>query len=296
MKKNRPFISIDWQLVKAVKDGDMAGAKAALAAGASPDGTDSDGMTALHWAARNGDAVFIDFMAKAGADLHAVDDRARGALHHAAEAGKKDAAKSLLALGLSAQARDEMKDTPLHVALREGHAETAAAIWAHDPSLSLLRGQSDELPLHVAANRPGLTEMMEKLLGEKEPGGNIDENIDDGDMYRWTPLHRAVIGNNLPAVKMLVERGADISRTDVHGFTALMLAEDKEKDPENIAPYLLDAPRHRREAQERRAEAARREIERAKRELLRPFGEGVSKTVTVKKPLKVQMKPRRPPP
>jgi hypothetical protein len=59
------------------------------------------------------------------------------------------------------------------------------------------------------------------------------------DLYGWTPLHYATINSNVPAVSLLLERGAELRQTDLMGYTALhyprsFLAEAIFKSRDNL--------------------------------------------------------------
>ena len=68
------------QLHVAVKDGDMAAASAALAAGAPLDGEDDAGRTALHCAARRGQLAMLEWLLARGAALDYASHSACGTL------------------------------------------------------------------------------------------------------------------------------------------------------------------------------------------------------------------------
>src|SRR5687768_11063241 len=63
----------DLRLVQAARAAEQAQAIALLGAGADPHQRSADGTTALHWAARNNDAVLVDRLLRAKAVPHPVN-------------------------------------------------------------------------------------------------------------------------------------------------------------------------------------------------------------------------------
>src|SRR5205814_2292706 len=86
--------------------GDRADVVAMIKQGADVNAPQGDGVTALHWAARHGDADMVAALVGAGANARATT--AFGAftpLHLAAERGSASIVKALLASGAQVDAR-----------------------------------------------------------------------------------------------------------------------------------------------------------------------------------------------
>lgn len=278
MRKNRPFILKDWYLVKAADANNVQDAKAALKDGAHIDGTDIEGRSALHWAARNGDIGMMDFLIAEGADINLQNDRDRTPLHLAAEFGRAEAVRTLLSAGARVQIRDEMNDTALHMALANGHADAAIALLVHAPHLADMRGQSGLTALHLAAQNAALSFLMTDIAIA------ANSTLEEKDIFGLTPLHRAAFCDNLAAVKRLVEDGANANSTDIHGMTPFRLAEDRGFS--RITNYLKDAPLHRARALQNRHAQKQQNILQAKKEMLRLAGKDDAQSIAVRKPLK----------
>jgi len=81
---------------------------------------DSNGWTALHHAAYNGDLNSVNLLKKAGANINAFSNQFKTPLHFAALMEHVDVVASLLESGASLEALDEHKCTPLHLACKKG--------------------------------------------------------------------------------------------------------------------------------------------------------------------------------
>lgn len=90
--------------------------------------TEGHGRTALHIAARNDQAAFVDVLIGAGMAVDMRDDEGRTALHEAAERGFLPVVERLLSAGASPTATDADGTTPVEAARRRGHAEAAFII------------------------------------------------------------------------------------------------------------------------------------------------------------------------
>jgi len=133
-----------------------------------------DGMTAIHWAAENGNGAIADLVIVAGANLDAIT-RMGGysALHLASSNGAAEVVNALLAAG-----SDVMAET------------TTGAVT----------------PLHFAA-ASGDVDVINQLVkaGAKV---NAEESV-----WNQTPLMFAVASNRLNAVNTLIELGAELEAT-----------------------------------------------------------------------------------
>jgi glycerophosphodiester phosphodiesterase len=79
------------------------------------------------------------------------------------------------------------------------------------------RDQTGETALHVAA-RFGHHECAEVILRGSDMAKADLEIIENS--YAWTPLHVAAVDGHLSVVRLLVDAGADVYRTDSSGWTA----------------------------------------------------------------------------
>ena len=159
-------------LADAAMRGDIATVRSLLSEGADVDGTQGDGMTALHWAAERGDVAMTTLLLEAGADVQPVT---------------------------------RIGDyTPLHLAAKSGQAGTLTALLVagSDPDVRSTAGGSTAL--HFAAGA-GDTAAIAALLDH-----GADVNAGESTLGQ-TPLIFAASYNRLKAVKLLMERGANVS-------------------------------------------------------------------------------------
>jgi ankyrin repeat protein len=151
---------------------DTEAVRSLIKEGADVNAAQGDGMTALHWAAMNGDAALADVLIKARAK---VDLTTR--------------------LG---------NYTPLHLAAREAHTAVARRLIDAGSDVDAKTSTGSARPLHFAAGA-GDTELVTALL---DKGAEIDARE---DRWGQTPLIFAAAYNHIDALKVLLARGADVT-------------------------------------------------------------------------------------
>jgi len=141
--------------------------------GADVNAAQGDGMTALHWAARNGDAAMTQMLLFAGANVKA-STRLGGytPLLMAAEHGHAAVISALIAGGADAKAANTLGTTALMLAAASGNPTAVTTLVENGAEL----------------------EAREKTFGQ-------------------TPLMFATANNRVEAIKALVKAGADLSAT-----------------------------------------------------------------------------------
>jgi len=86
---------------------------------------DSNGWTALHHAAYNGDFESVQTLIEKGrANVNAYSNQQKTALHFAALNNHPDIIELLIASGAEMEWVDEQKCTPLHLACKKGCLES----------------------------------------------------------------------------------------------------------------------------------------------------------------------------
>ena len=182
-----------------------------LEAGADPNARNDDGLTALHFGARNSNPVVTSHLLEAGADPRARDNEGFTPLHFAARSsGSRRVVGSLLEGGADPLAEANDGRRPLHSALR----------YRTDPGVvtALLEGgTADALtPLQRASVSVDSAAVAALLAEGADPNAT--------DPYGWTSLHFAAPASGPDIVGVLLEAGADPNLSTPSGETALHLA------------------------------------------------------------------------
>ncbi len=185
---------VDSALADAAMRGDTAAISKLLSSGADVNAAQGDGMTALHWAALNGDAPLVGTLLSAKA---AVDPTTRLAhytpLHLAASRGHGDVVTRLLAAGAKPDAVTDTGVQPLHFAAQAGDVASVTALLAK----------------------------------------GVDVNAVDATHGR-TPLVFAATGNRLEVMSLLISRGADLKKpTAVIDYTERSRLDQAERAERN---------------------------------------------------------------
>ncbi len=202
-----------------------------------PGQRDGVGMTALHLAARDGDASRVRALLDQGADVNAaVRSREKRSpewgstpLHYAVRDGHVEIVRLLIEKGADVNAGNDRGVTPLHRAIHNDEIvklliDAGAKIDAGDD-----RG---ETPLHWAA-LDGAPKAMNALLSSEAPP------VATADHRGRTPLHVAAAVANTSALTALLAHDADANAADQFGVTPLHLATHAGFEP--VTTALLDA-------------------------------------------------------
>jgi len=138
----------------AAERGDLEEVRALLRQGADVNTAQSDGMTALHWAARNNDVEIVKTLLYAGATFRATT-RLGGytPLHLASRGGHTEAAELILAAGADPDVFTSTGVTALHFAADADAAGVIEALAAHGGDLDARDSFAERTPLMFAAVR-----------------------------------------------------------------------------------------------------------------------------------------------
>ncbi|HSJ29654.1 MAG TPA: ankyrin repeat domain-containing protein [Acidimicrobiia bacterium] len=199
----------DRSLSAAVADGDVAAVTRLLAAGFSPEGPRTLGLTPLMRAANRDDAAIGELLLRAGANPDATDFAGVTALHVAARADAVQVARLLLAAGADPHRRSAGGMNALD------HAADAGAVGVID----LLADAGVDLDAQSA--------VISKGHGHPRDVGS-------------TPLGLAVRAKQTRSVIRLLQRGAAVDSPSASGSTPLLQAIYHDA-PVEILLILLDA-------------------------------------------------------
>jgi cytohesin len=196
--------------------GDEAALRALLSAKpAAARERDERGYTALHYAAKNGEAACVRVALDAGSDKDARTHGLETPLHFAALNGHAECVALLLRTGAEIQAKLDSGESPLHCASSAGHAECVALLLRAGADTNA-RDKDEWTALHFCAWN-GHAECAELLL---RAGADREARRSDG----WTPLHVAARGGHGHCVEALVRAGADLGATSNDGWMPLHIA------------------------------------------------------------------------
>ena len=154
----------------AAQRGDLDAVRRLLRAGADVNAGQGDGMTALHWAARNGELAMGETLLYAGASV---------------DAGTRIGSY-----------------TPMHLAARGAHHEFVALLLQAGADPDAVTSNSGATPLHLAA-ASGNRGVIDELVSG---GAEVDKR--EG-AWGQTPLMFAAAYNRVDAIRALLDSGAD---------------------------------------------------------------------------------------
>ena len=233
----------------AAKAKDAAAVRALLKQGADVNAAQGDGMTALHWAATNGDAALTQMLLSAGANIRATT-RLGGItpLLMASQNGHAQVVATLLAAGADANSATATGATALMLAARSGNTDTvtrlietgadvnarekgfgqtalmvAAGLDRADVVKLLISRGADWKAASSIADLKALTTIMDDGSGRPQQQGPASGRDVPGVTrgYRYneligtqgglTALHFAVRQGGSAAARALVEHGADVN-------------------------------------------------------------------------------------
>nr|POE61855.1 isoform 2 of ankyrin-2 [Quercus suber] len=217
--------------------------------------------TALVAAARNNDAVIVEYLLDEGVPITAAS------VQTAAEAGVDSdveisaaarhlsVVQFLLDRGASPNAKCELDKTPFSLALEKG-LRTVVDLML-DYGADVEQGEA----IHHAIHRSPLdTQLLDMLIEKGAPFDSVLYSSGSQTQYQrnlssvglGTQLHHAIIEGKTEAARCLIKKGSSLDKTTIYGRTALQIAIDT-----NASPSIFSMLREAQEGERKGIRAAR---------------------------------------
>lgn len=222
----------DWRVLSADHETKMPKLSAASSVTPMPRG----GLSALHFAAREGDIATLQAMLDAGVEINHLDVDKTPALTTALMNKQYTLAKFMLDQGANPNLQDVTGRTPLYAAIDMRNEDYSATpgrpLLDLTPSIDVIRALLDK-----GAN-PGLP-LKTRLPGRSGMDGG-DTTLGEGT----TPLMRAARAGDAPVMRLLLAKGADPKATTKEGNTAFLFASGigyRDKNTSGTESQALEA-------------------------------------------------------
>jgi uncharacterized protein len=150
-------------IADAAARGDRDAVKALLKSAADVNAAQGDGMTALHWAAMNGDAELAEMLITAGANVKATTRLGTYTpLYLASQQGHGHVIQALIKAGADVKSGTPNGTTPLMVAAASGEVDAVKALIDNGADVNAKDGVRAQTPLMYAAasNRAAVIELL----------------------------------------------------------------------------------------------------------------------------------------
>ncbi len=220
------------KLVASAQANDLDGVKRAIEAGDKLDASSLGGMTALHWAAKNGSVEMTSALLDAGADANAGNKVGKTAVALAAENGQADVLRLLVEKGGNVESTDEIGGTPLlWAAALSKNPETVAYLIEKGANVNVI-DSNGMTPLIWAAG-----------IGRPEAVGLLIDKGADLEVVEMhqkeTALMRAARIGSVESLNRILAAKPDLAKANMLGQTAMIIAASSA--PVDKLQALVDA-------------------------------------------------------
>ncbi len=206
----------DTRLLDAVKAQNIAAARDRIAAHVDVNGAESDGFTALHWAAERNNLELVKLLIAAGADVKAASRYRITPLYMACNNGNAAIVERLLAAGADPNEVSLDGQTALMTAAASGNADVLRLLLARGANTNAVEPFRGQTALMWAASE-GNTAAAEQLI---EFGASVGTKSKSG----FTPFLFAVRNAHVETALALLKHGANVNDVAPDGTNALNMA------------------------------------------------------------------------
>ena len=245
----------DLRLIQAVRSRDMPAVRTLVRQRIDVNGTQGDGATALHWAARIDDLAIADVLLRAGARASVANDTGATPLHLACINRSAAMVERLLGAGADASAAMVNGETVLMTCARGGSAEAVRSLVVKGASVNAKETAHDQTALMwAAAQRHAdvvrlLVEAGADLRARSKIYPQIVAPYDTQRAGReelsymvfaggWTPLFFAARSGDVESARLLIAAGADPNDRLPDGTSPLVMAAYSGRG--EVGAFLLD--------------------------------------------------------
>jgi uncharacterized protein len=235
----------------AVQNRDLPTLRTLLKQNAAVNAAQSDGTTALHWAAHWNDAEAAALLLKAGADAKAVNHYGATPLSEAAAVGNATIVEQLLKAGADPNTRTTADgETVLMTSARAGNLDAVKALLDHGADVNAkeaYRGQT-ALMWAAAERHPDVVKLLlqhgadwkvqSSYRETKIPKLSTASSISPISRGGLTAFLFAAREGDIETAKAMLDAQVDINQTDVDGTSGLVVSIMNKQY--TFAKFLLD--------------------------------------------------------
>ena len=230
----QPPVVRNVDLVTLVNGGDTAGVKKRLEAGESVNSADSNGLSLLALAGKEGNVEMITLLLDNDADIDIRDRVGRTPLMHAGTSRNVEAIRLFIDRGADVNARDSFIGGPLAWTSGFGTAESVQDLLDAGAQVETVSGATGYTPLIWAAGF-GDAESVPMLL---EAGANIEAK---GSIEGNTALMHAAKTGKIESLHSMLKTKANKEAKNSMGQTALLVSAGHPAGSVEKIKALLDA-------------------------------------------------------
>ncbi|KAJ5929153.1 hypothetical protein N7454_007001, partial [Penicillium verhagenii] len=167
----------------------------------------------LHVAADMNHSQVMEILLDNGADTELAKDDGATPLYTASYHGHVQAVEVLLEHGANFNSCKTGKWSPLNIAAEKNHKEVMTCLLNKGADIELAN-EAGATPLYIATFS-GDTQSVRLLL---EHGADVNSSEQS---YNWTSINYAALNGSLDLVKLLLQKGANITIPNCHGWTPI---------------------------------------------------------------------------